>query len=71
MKFLIILLLSPLFLLAEAWALMVLVATVHGEWLPMMPTLSYWSAVKVALAATLLTVICSAAYGISKGVIDE
>lgn len=30
------------------WMLMLTVGVIHGEWLPMMPTIGYWSAVKVS-----------------------
>lgn len=30
------------------WLFMLTIGVVHGEWLPMMPTIGYWSAVKVS-----------------------
>lgn len=36
------------------WLLMLTVGVIHGEWLPMMPTLGYWSAVKVSAMLSLL-----------------
>lgn len=71
MRYLIALGLSALFLFAEAWAFMVLVGVVHGEWLPGMPTIGYWSAVKVGFALSLLTCICAAAYGFGKGLMGD
>jgi hypothetical protein len=71
MRFLVILLASPVFLLTEAWALMVAVGVVHGEWLPMLPTIGYGAAVKVALAITLLTAAWAAGHGFAKGVIGD
>jgi hypothetical protein len=36
------------------WIFMLTVGVVHGEWLPMMPTIGYWSAVKVSAMLSLL-----------------
>jgi hypothetical protein len=71
MRILAVLALSPLFLLAEAWAFMIFIGTVHAEWLPMMPTIGFASAVLVGLALALVTSVCSTAVGVAKGVIDE
>lgn len=57
--------------LAEAWAFMVLVGVIHGEWLTSMPTISYGSALKVALAASLVTVVVGVSYGAMKAAVDE
>lgn len=40
--------------LLGGWLLMLTVGVIHGEWLPMMPTLGYWSAVKVSAMLSLL-----------------
>lgn len=35
------------------WLLMLTVGVIHGEWLPMMPTLGFWSALKVSFMLSL------------------
>lgn len=35
------------------WLFMLTVGVIHGEWLPMMPTIGYWSAVKVSFMLSL------------------
>jgi hypothetical protein len=49
MRFLLLIPLVPASILLEAWLFMLLVGVVHGEWLPMMPTIGWWSSVLVAL----------------------
>lgn len=71
MRFLVLLPMAGLFLLGEAFAFMILIGVIHAEWLPMLPTISYWATVKVGLATTLLTCVCAAAYGFAKEAIDE
>ena len=71
MKHLLIAVIGTAFLFAEAWAFMVLVGVIHGEWLPMVPTISYASAVKVSLATTALTATCALSYGFSKELMGE
>jgi hypothetical protein len=39
--------------LLGGWLFMLTVGVVHGEWLPMMPTIGYWSAVKVSFMLSL------------------
>lgn len=34
--------------LIGGWLFMLTAGVIHGEWLPMMPTIGYWSAVKVS-----------------------
>lgn len=41
--------------LLGGWLFMLTVGVVHGEWLPMMPTIGYWSAVKVSFMLSLTT----------------
>lgn len=36
------------------WLFMLTIGVIHGEWLPMMPTIGYWSAVKVSLMLSLM-----------------
>lgn len=36
------------------WLLMLTVGVIHGEWLPMMPTIGFWSAVKVSVMLSLM-----------------
>lgn len=53
-----ILILIPLVLLVglmwEAWFLMILVGVVHHEWLPMVPTIGYSTAILIASILTLM-----------------
>lgn len=49
--------------LLGGWLFMLTVGVVHGEWLPMMPTIGYWSAVKVS---AMLSLTLGFAFGISK-----
>jgi hypothetical protein len=39
--------------LLGGWLFMLTVGVIHGEWLPMMPTIGYWSAVKVSFMLSL------------------
>jgi hypothetical protein len=41
-------------MLAGGWLLMLFIGVVHGEWLPNMPTIGYWSAVKVSAMLSLM-----------------
>jgi hypothetical protein len=70
-KHLLIAVIGTAFLFAEAWAFMILVGVIHGEWLPMVPTISYVSAVKVSLTTTVLTAIVGLSYGISKELMGD
>jgi len=40
------------------WMFMLTVGVIHGEWLPMMPTIGYWSAVKVSFMLSLMMGLC-------------
>lgn len=40
--------------LLGGWLFMLTIGVIHGEWLPMMPTIGYWSAVKVSAMLSLL-----------------
>lgn len=46
MILLFVLILSVPATLLGAWMFMLTVGVMHGEWLTMMPTIGYWSAVK-------------------------
>ncbi len=37
------------------WLLMLTVGVIHGEWLHDMPTIGYWSAVKVSAMLSIMT----------------
>lgn len=45
------------------WLFMLTVGVIHGEWLPMMPTIGYWSAVKVSF---MLSLTIGIAWGIGQ-----
>jgi acyl-CoA hydrolase len=61
------LVLAPLVLAVGAlfggWMLMLTVGVIHGEWLTMMPTIGYWSAVKVSF---MLSFMMGLAFGASR-----
>jgi len=40
------------------WMLMLTVGVIHGEWLTDMPTIGYWSAVKVSAMLSLVMGLC-------------
>jgi hypothetical protein len=68
MRYLIYLILIPAAVFTEAWLFMLLVGVVHAEWLPMVPTIGFWSAVLVSLMATSIGVAGAIFQGIGKGV---
>lgn len=41
--------------LLGGWLLMLTVGVIHGEWLHDMPTIGYWSAVKVSVMLSIMT----------------
>lgn len=41
--------------LLGGWLLMLTVGVIHGEWLHDMPTIGYWSAVKVSAMLSIMT----------------
>lgn len=41
--------------LLGGWLLMLTVGVIHGEWLHDMPTIGYWSAVKVSTMLSIMT----------------
>lgn len=47
----------------EAWMIMLLIGVIHHEWLTMMPTIGYWSAVKIC-TVSLFTV--GSLYGLAQ-----
>ena len=49
--------------LVGGWIFMLTVGVIHGEWLPMMPTIGYWSAVKVSF---MLSLTLGIAFGIAQ-----
>ncbi|MEU5155620.1 hypothetical protein [Glycomyces sp. NPDC021274] len=69
MRYLLLIPLIPASIFVEAWLLMLLVGVVHGEWLPMMPTIGYWSSVLVVLMATAITVATTFLAELGKGVV--
>jgi hypothetical protein len=58
---------APIVLAAGAlfggWMLMLTVGVIHGEWLTEMPTIGYWSAVKVSF---MLSFMMGLAFGASR-----
>lgn len=50
--------------LLGGWLLMLTVGVIHGEWLPMMPTIGYWSAVKVS---AMLSIAAGIVIGSTRG----
>lgn len=69
-RYALITLIALLGLVIESWAFMILIGVVHSEWLPMMPTISYWSALRVGAAMSLLSITVAFAYGASKEAIE-
>lgn len=55
----------------EAWALMILIGVVHGEWLHAMPTLDYLSAVRIVGAISLVSIVLAFTYGMVRAVMEE
>lgn len=52
MRYLLFIPLIPASVFSTAWLFMLAVGVVHGEWLPMMPTVGYWSSVLIVLMVT-------------------
>ena len=51
----------------QAWTFMLVIGVTHGEWLPMLPTIGYWSALAITAVATLSI---SGVVGVSRALSD-
>jgi hypothetical protein len=71
MKWVIALILAAAGIPLGAWALMVTVGVVHGEWLPMLPTLGYWNALAITATMAAFTVIGAFLKGLVEGVLGD
>lgn len=64
MRYLLLIPLIPASIAATSWLWMLFVGVVHGEWLPMMPTVTYWQSVLIVLMSSALVGFRSVAKGV-------
>lgn len=71
MRFLAAGVVAAVMMLIESWALMLTVGVVHGEWLPMMPTLDFVGALRINLALSLLILVFAIAWALSRAIEED
>ncbi|WP_433225472.1 hypothetical protein [Actinomadura formosensis] len=71
MRFLAMLALAAIATPIESWALMLAVGVVHGEWLPMMPTLGFFGALRINLAVSLLALVLGVAWAVGRAIEED
>ena len=71
MRYLLFIPLLPVSIFSTAWLFMLTVGVIHGEWLPMMPTVSYWESVLIVLMLTAVLCVRSAFGAIAELIVGK
>ena len=71
MRYLLFIPLIPASIAAMSWLFMLTVGVVHGEWLPMMPTVTYWESVLIVLMSTAVLCVRSVFEAVAESIVGK